>query len=287
MGIFLKWVASFLLIGLLVSTHIVFSKFAELTSKHLAAAKSDLHTHHMQDLTRPQITPPVQVRKILSRYDRKIFFRHLKSRFPRYQKHFQNAALKYDVPWKLLASQAYQESHWNRRARSPTGVRGIMMLTRRTAASLGIRNRLDPRKSIYGGAQYLTIMQQRIPDSVPVPDRTFFALAAYNVGLGHVKDARILALRKKKSPDRWQDMMQILPLLNQKKYYRTLPHGYARGPEPVTYVQRIRAYQILLDEKTAKNSYVTNQGKRGKMHHATTLRTPRRMPTWMRKDTGV
>ena len=287
MGIFLKWVGSLILIGVLVSTHIVFSKFAQHTSNYLATIKSNLHPQHMQVLTRPQTTAPVQVRKILSRYDRKIFFRHLRTRFPRYQEHFQNAAKKHDLPWKLLASQAYQESHWNRRARSPTGVRGIMMLTRRTAASLGIRNRLDPRNSIYGGARYLTIMQQRIPTSVPMPDRTFFALAAYNVGLGHVKDARILALRKQKNPDRWQDMMQVLPLLSQKKYYRSLPHGYARGLEPVTYVQRIRAYQVLLDEKMSKKSYVTNWEKRGKMRQFITQRIPHRSPAWVRKDTGV
>ncbi len=287
MGIFLKWIGSFILIGVLVSTHIVFSKFAQHTSKYLATIKSNLHTQHMQALTRPQTTAPVQVRKILSRYDRKIFFRHLRTRFPRYQKHFKNAAQKNDLPWKLLASQAYQESHWNRRARSPTGVRGIMMLTRRTAASLGIRNRLDPRKSIYGGARYLTIMQQRIPTSVPIPDRTFFALAAYNVGLGHVQDARILALRKQKNPDRWQDMMQVLPLLSQKKYYRSLPHGYARGPEPVKYVQRIRAYQVLFDEKMSKKSFVTNREKRGKMRPFTTKRIPHRSPAWVKKDTGV
>lgn len=287
MGFFLKWVASLLFIGMLVSTHIVFSKWAEKTSHRLAAIKSHIQTENIQSLTRPQTSKPVQVRRILSPYDRKMFFKHLRTRFPRYQEHFHNAAQKHDLPWKLLASQAYQESHWNRRARSPTGVRGIMMLTRRTAASLGIRNRLDPRKSIYGGAEYLAIMQKRVPAAVPIPDRRFFALAAYNVGLGHIQDARRLALKKSKDPNRWSDMMQVLPLLSQKKYYRTLRYGYARGQEPVTYVQRIRAYQVLLDQTISGNSFVTNRDKRGKMTGFFASRNLRPFQHLLKKDTGV
>ncbi len=256
MGIFLKWVGSILFIGMLLSTHIVFSKWAEKTSHRLAAIKSHIQTEHIQSFKHPQTSKPVEVRKILSAYDRKMFFKHLRTRFPKYREHFHDAAQTHDLPWKLLASQAYQESHWNRRARSPTGVRGIMMLTRRTAASLGISNRLDPRKSIHGGAEYLAIMQKRIPAAVPIPDRRFFALAAYNVGLGHIRDAQTLAQKKSKNPNRWPDLMQVLPLLSQKKYYRTLRYGYARGEEPVTYVQRIRAYQVLLDQTIVEQSLV-------------------------------
>lgn len=287
MGTFLKWAGSLLFIGLLVSTHIVFSKWAEKTSHRLAAIKSHIQTQNIHSLTRPQTSKPVQVRKILSHYDRKMFFKHLRTRFPRYQEHFHNAAQAHDLPWKLLASQAYQESHWNRRARSPTGVRGIMMLTRRTAASLGIRNRLDPMKSIHGGAEYLAIMQKRIPAAVPIPDRRFFALAAYNVGLGHIKDARTLALRKSKDPNRWPDIMQVLPLLSQKKYYRSLRYGYARGEELVTYVQRIRAYQVLLDQTISKKSFVTNGNDHGKMTRFITGRSIRPFQRLIKEDTGV
>lgn len=287
MGFLIKWTVSLLLIGMLISTHIVFSKWAEQTSHRLAAVKADIQMQNNQSLTRPQTSKPVQVKKILSPYDRKMFFKHLRIRFPRYEEHFLNAAQEHDLPWKLLASQAYQESHWNRRARSPTGVRGIMMLTRRTAASLGIRNRLDPMKSIHGGAEYLAIMEKRIPDAVPIPDRRFFALAAYNVGLGHMNDARTLALKRSKNPNRWQDMMQVLPLLSQKKYYRSLRYGYARGQEPVTYVQRIRAYQVLLDEKMSEKSFVTNRDKNGKMAGVFVRRNLFSFLSRFQKDTGV
>ena len=130
-------------------------------------------------------------------------------------------------------------------------------------------------------------MQNRIPVSVAMPDRRFFALAAYNVGLGHMKDARILALRRKKNPDRWNDMMEVLPLLSQKKYYRTLTYGYARGREPVTYVQRIRAYQVLLNEKTSQKSFVTKIDKNGKMGKLIARPYLLRMWNWVKNDTGV
>ena len=190
---------------------------------------------------------PKQVTVDLPAFDTQIFLRHAKTRFPRYKEEFKQAGETQGISWTLLAAQAYQESRWNRNAMSPTGVRGLMMLTRATASDLGVENRLDPKKSIAGGAKYFSSLYGRIPKQVLEPDRTFFALAAYNVGLGHVKDARILASRLKKDPNKWEDLKAVLPLLSKKKYYQTLPHRYARGWEPVHYVKRIRAYRTLLE----------------------------------------
>jgi membrane-bound lytic murein transglycosylase F len=122
----------------------------------------------------------------------------------------------------------------------------LMMLTQDTADSLGVDSRLDPRQSIEGGARYLALMLERIGNNVPEPDRTYMALAAYNIGWGHLEDARALAGRLDKDPDSWQDVCAALPLLRQKKYYRSLPHGYARGTEPVRYVNRIKTYYRIL-----------------------------------------
>ncbi len=250
----LKWVGSLTLIVLLLNGQALFAKRAEQKTDRREEVKKTLPTKPQVSWPRYRSLTLREARKILPRYDRKVFFKHLKTRFPKYREHFQKAAKKQNLPWKLLASQAYQESHWNRRAKSPTGVRGLMMLTRRTAASLGIRNRLDPVKSINGGAKYLARMQKRIPRPVVKADRTFFALAAYNVGLGHIKDARILARRENKNPNTWRDMTHVLPLLSQKKYYKSLRYGYARGHEPVKYVQRIRAYHSLLDQRITQQS---------------------------------
>lgn len=180
--------------------------------------------------------------------------RKIKSHLPKYNKLFKSAAQHYNVSWTLLAAQAYQESHWRVKARSHTGVRGLMMLTRTTAKELGIKNRLDPKASIMGGAYYLNKLRNRLPESVTEPDRTWLALAAYNVGMGHIWDARKLAVKLNKNPDRWQELAEVLPLLTKKKYYKNLKHGYARGFEPVSYVKNIRNYQDMLEKIMKENS---------------------------------
>ena len=186
--------------------------------------------------------------------DARAFQRKIKSHLPRYKAIFKQAAKKYNLDWTLLAAQSYQESHWRARAKSPTGVRGMMMLTRTTAKELGIKNRLDPKASILGGASYLNKLRKRIPKSVTEPDRTWIALAAYNVGMGHIWDARKLAKKLNKNPDLWQDFSTVLPLLSHKKYYKNLKYGYARGGEPVDYVKNIRDYQNVLETVMQVNS---------------------------------
>lgn len=180
--------------------------------------------------------------------DNRSFTRRIKSRLPKYRKHFERSAKKYNLSWSLLAAQAYQESHWNPRAKSPTGVRGMMMLTLNTAKSVGVKSRLDPIQSIQGGAKYLRKMIKRVPDDVTGDDRLWYGLAAYNVGFGHLKDAMTLAKKQNLNPAQWVQLKTILPLLSNKKYYKTLRYGYARGAEPVHYVQRIREYQQVLDQ---------------------------------------
>ena len=180
--------------------------------------------------------------------DNRTFTRRVKRRLPKYKKMFSTAATRYKLPWTLLAAQSYQESHWNPRAISPTGVRGMMMLTLPTAKAMGVTSRLDPVQSINGGAKYLTKMIKRIPKEVQDEDRIWFALTAYNIGYGHLKDAMELAKSKGLDENKWVNLKEILPLLSQKKYYKKLKYGYARGTEPVRYVQRIREYQLVLDK---------------------------------------
>ncbi|MDT7041284.1 transglycosylase SLT domain-containing protein [Candidatus Nitronereus thalassa] len=180
-------------------------------------------------------------------YDIQRFQYHVQTRLPLYREQFEQAAKQYGVPWTLLAAQAYQESRWDRHAKSPTGVRGLMMLTRNTASSLGIKNRLDPDKSIDGGARYVAYLKKQINQNISKQDRTWFALAAYNVGLGHVRDAQKLAVKLEKNPHSWKELKTVLPLLSNKTYYQNLQYGYARGREPVQYVKRIRAYHALLE----------------------------------------
>ena len=174
------------------------------------------------------------------------YIRHIHQRLPKFRSLFESAGLNTDLDWRLLAAIGYQESHWDPGARSPTGVRGIMMLTLPTAKYLGIKDRRDPAQSIKGGANYVKDLIKRIPERITDPDRTWFALAAYNVGLGHLEDARILTQKRGGNPDAWKDVKENLPLLSQKKWYKTTKFGYARGREPVQYVENIRSYYDLL-----------------------------------------
>jgi membrane-bound lytic murein transglycosylase F len=179
------------------------------------------------------------------------FIRHYESRLPRYREMFEEAATQWGVDWRLLAAIAYQESHWRSGAVSPTGVRGIMMLTEDTARYLGIDDRVDPKNSIFGGAQYYARQTERVADSVVEPDRTWMALAAYNVGFNHIKDARQIVEWKGGNPDAWVDISEALPLLAQREWNSRVPFGYARGWEPVLYVNNIRAYYNILQWLTA------------------------------------
>ncbi|WP_392551994.1 membrane-bound lytic murein transglycosylase MltF [Orbus wheelerorum] len=178
--------------------------------------------------------------------DTRAFLRAIEKTLPKYQTFFEKYAKANDLDWKLLASMAYQESHWNPKALSSTGVRGIMMLTKSTAESLGITNRLDAEQSINGGSSYLKKIINRMPKSIPKEERVWFALAAYNMGMGHLWDARALATQLNKSPDSWQDVRQILPLLSEEEYYLDLKYGFARGYQAVHFVDSIQKYYMSL-----------------------------------------
>ena len=174
------------------------------------------------------------------------FAQHLQQRLPKYEKFFKEAAKKEEVDWRLLAAMGYQESLWQPAVTSKTGVRGLMMLTQNTAQAMGVANRLDPKQSIQGGAKYLAYIRDQMDDDIQEPDRTWFALAAYNVGTGHLDDARKLAVKEGLNPNKWLDVKKMLPRLAQKQWYSKTKYGYARGGEPVHFVANIRRYYDIL-----------------------------------------
>jgi membrane-bound lytic murein transglycosylase F len=188
----------------------------------------------------------------------KTFVRHYEKRLPKYETYFKEAEATSGIDWRTLAAIGYQESHWNPKAKSPTGVRGIMMLTLTTAKQMKIESRLDPRQSIIGGAKYLRYIEDRLPPRIEEPDRLWLTLAGYNVGFGHLEDARILTEHLGDNPDKWVDVKKHLPKLSLKKWYSGLKHGYARGKEPVNYVDNIRAYVELLRWQERKKQLVNS-----------------------------
>ncbi len=185
--------------------------------------------------------------RIISRVGSHTFSLNLRSKLPPYRALIEEVAREYQMDWHLLAAIAYQESHWDPRAESPTGVRGMMMLTVPTAREMGVTNRLDAGQSLRGGARYFKNLKRRLPPDIYEPDRTYMALAAYNIGMGHLADARVLTERRGGDPHLWSDLLENLPLLEQSQYYETLRYGYARGSEAAQYVQNIRHYQGILE----------------------------------------
>lgn len=172
--------------------------------------------------------------------DTRAFIRSLDSKLPKYKELFKKYSKEFD--WRLIAALSYQESHWNPHATSPTGVRGMMMLTQSTAKMVGVENRLDPAQSVFGGVEYLRRVVERIPDSIPEHEKIWFALASYNVGYGHVMDARRITQHEGANPDSWTDVKERLPKLRIPGYYRYTRYGFARGDEAKNYVENIRRY---------------------------------------------
>ena len=172
---------------------------------------------------------------------------HVRQRLGQYKSWFEQAALKNEVDWRLLAAIGYQESKWDPQAASGDGASGVMMLTADTAVAMGVTDRNNPQQSIFAGARYLAEVREKVPARIVETDRTWLTLAAYNVGFGHLEDARILAQSAGKNPDSWEDVKQFLPLLAQEQWYSRVKRGYARGWEPVQFVERVQRYLRLLE----------------------------------------
>ena len=203
-----------------------------------------------------RITRDGQIVRVLDRYfgfpqkvrpaDIEEFSERVNTVLPRYRAWFQLAQENSGIEWRLLAAVSYQESHWNADATSETGVRGIMQFTEDTAKRYNV-DRIDPRSSILGAGRYLNeLKRDGLAARIQEPDKTWLALAAYNIGLGHVENARILTQRAKKNPDMWPDVRRHLPLLTKPDVAAQFKQGPCRCGMPVEYVESVRAYYDVL-----------------------------------------
>jgi membrane-bound lytic murein transglycosylase F len=182
----------------------------------------------------------------VERIDASVLRERIRTMLPQLRYAFQQAQAVSGIEWRLLAAIAYQESQWDPDATSETGVRGLMQLTEDTARRLGLDDRLDARLSVHAAARYLRDLKNALPSRIADPDRTWLALAAFNIGIGHLEDARILAQKQKLNPDLWSDVRKALPLLAEPEYYQQAKNGYARGGMPVAFVDRVRGYYDIL-----------------------------------------
>lgn len=242
-----------------VRLHTNIEKITTLTDPY---SLSWLLTPDSQDLLRlmqawyQQASREDEVMRIMDRYKASIseldkndisrFFHNIDELLPTYRQSFKHAAAEHNLPWQLVASVAYQESHWNPEARSFTGVRGLMQLTTDTADHVGIEDRTDPQQSIWGGAKYLRYLLDKMPRTLNNKDRMALALAAYNVGYAHLRDAQKLAEQMGRNPYSWHHMKEILPLLAEPAYAEKLEYGYARGYETVEFVERVKSFYSLM-----------------------------------------
>jgi membrane-bound lytic murein transglycosylase F len=188
------------------------------------------------------------------------FQTHLADRLPRFRPWFEQASEESGIDWRLLAAVGYQESKWDATAQSNNGALGVMMLTSDTADSMGVKDRTNAQQSIFAGAKYLAEVREKVPDRIPEPDRTWFTVAAYNVGFGHLEDARVLAQMDGKNPDSWADVRDELPRLAEERWFTKVKHGYARGWEPAQFVERVQRYLTLLEWQPGEG--LASQGTR-------------------------
>ncbi len=216
-----------------------------LVERHFAELKAvgqldQILTRHERSLSR------------FRRVDAPAFVSAVHERLPQYQAWFEEAGAETGIDWRILAAIGYQESRWDESAVSPTGVRGLMMLTAETAQRVNVSDRTDPRSSILGGARYIALMKKTIPERIPEPDRTWLTLAAYNIGYGHLEDARVLAQSAGRDPDDWDAVRDSLPLLAQERWFTRTQRGYARGWEPVGFVRNVQTYLQILEWMSGK-----------------------------------
>lgn len=242
-----------------VRFHSSLEKITTLTDSY---SLSWLLTPNSQDLLRlmqawyQRASREDEVMRIMDRYKASIteldkndisrFFHNIDELLPTYRQTFKQAAAEHNLPWQLVASVAYQESHWNPEARSFTGVRGLMQLTTDTADHVGIEDRTDPQQSIWGGSKYLRYLLNKMPQNLNTKDRMALALAAYNVGYAHLRDAQKLAEKMGRNPYSWHHMKEILPLLAEPEYAEKLEYGFARGYETVEFVERVKSFYSLM-----------------------------------------
>jgi membrane-bound lytic murein transglycosylase F len=190
------------------------------------------------------------------------FHNHIDTRLPHLRAPFEAAARDTGLSWRVLAALGYQESRWRPAAVSPRGAQGVMMLMPQTAKKMGVNNVFAPDENILGGARYLAYMKERIPQRIRDPDRTWMAMAAYNIGIGHLEDARIITQMRKKNPDRWSDVRANLPRLSDPHWHSRVKRGYANGSETVQFVERVSQFAAILETRVPDSAVAQSSKSR-------------------------
>jgi membrane-bound lytic murein transglycosylase F len=211
---------------------------------------------------KPGSAKPAGQRARLPRRLASDFHSHIETRLPHLRPHFESAGRDTGLNWHMLAALGYQESRWSPAAVSPKGAQGVMMLMPQTAQKMGVNNVFSAEENILAGARYLLYMMERIPKRIREPDRIWLGMAAYNIGIGHLEDARIITQMRKKNPDRWPDVRANLPRLSDPHWHSRVKHGYANGSETAQFVERVTQFAAILETAAPDSALVqTPSGK--------------------------
>ena len=208
------------------------------------------------DPPKPPATKPAPQRARLPKRLAADFHRHIQTRLPHLRSSFEAAGRDTGLNWRMLAALGYQESRWSPAAVSPRGAQGVMMLMPLTVTKMGVKNVFSPDENIMAGSRYLLHMKERIPKRIRDPDRTLLATAAYNIGIGHLEDARIITQMRKKNPDRWADVRANLPRLSDPYWHKRVKRGYANGRETAQFVERVSQFAAILEAKIPNSRVV-------------------------------
>ena len=182
---------------------------------------------------------------------KEIFVARMNQRLPKWVNLFKEAASQTDQHWTLLAAISYQESHWNPKAISKTGVRGLMMLTQKTAKEVGITKRTDPKQSVMGGSIYFQSLLERFPESIPRQDKLWMTIAAYNLGFSYLKEARKKTLNANGNANSWTEICNTLILMAKEE---DNPSMTIRINEAIDYVQNVQLYYKTLSVNKRNSS---------------------------------
>ncbi len=174
-----------------------------------------------------------------------IFLKRTEERLPQFEDAFKKSSENLDVHWTLIAAISYQESHWNPKAISDTGVRGMMMLTQKTAKEMGIKKRTNAEQSILGGASYFQKNLSRLPEEMPKLDKIWMALASYNLGFVNINLARERTKKRGGNPNQWSDVSIYLNEILIERYADE-SNEFEKHVQALEYVQRIQLYYQTL-----------------------------------------
>ena len=174
-----------------------------------------------------------------------IFLKRTEERLPQFEDSFKKSSENLDVHWTLIAAISYQESHWNPKAISDTGVRGMMMLTQKTAKEMGIKKRTNAEQSILGGANYFQKNLSRLPEEMPKLDKIWMALASYNLGFVNITLARERTIERGGNPNLWSDVSVYLNEILIERYANET-NEFEKHVQALEYVQRIQLYYQTL-----------------------------------------